>query len=430
MAGGVAVVGSGISGLAAAYHLHRAGRQVQIIERDATAGGRFGAGRIGERPVLAGARLIGHKYTAVREFLSALGSFDLEPYPVPPVGVLSGSGVDLDPRAAARIGQRLIETGAAPHHIAKLSYLMTRARDTDGVLNSRYVAKLAEIGDQQPLSAHFGSTIAESVLRPMTVWAHGAEPDEVYMSSFGAVAATLSDRFDQLGDGLAPVLAALGRRVPLRTRTTATRLIVREGRVRGLEVVDADNTTRETDYDAVVLATSGRAAADLVAADFPALAALLAQLRYRSATVALVEYDRAVFPPALAALAFDDASCCSAAVQSTGWRELIRYTFTGRAAATIPSPQEFRKWLENAEDRVTTHLGTSLPDRRAVAIWRCAVAYCRYPPFHTEFVGKVDRELADIAGLALAGDYLRGTSLEACYRSGAAAAARVLGETG
>ncbi|MBF6175016.1 FAD-dependent oxidoreductase [Nocardia blacklockiae] len=430
MAGDVAVVGSGISGSAAAFQLHRAGCRVEIIERQPTAGGRFGAGRIGGRSVLAGARLIGHKYTGVREFLGALGPFALEPYPVPPVRVSDGAGHDLDPRVRARIGRHLIDMGAAPHHIAKLTYLMTRARGADGGPDSRYFAKLAEIGDHKPLSAHFGPEIADAVLRPMTAWAHGADPDDVYLGSFGATAATVCDDFEQLSDGLAPVIAALAQRVRLRTSTTATRLIVRKGRVCGLEVIDPDGVHRRTNYDAVVLATPARAAADLVADEFPALAALLARLRYRPATVALVEYDRGLFPPDLAVLALDDASCRTAAVQSTDRRELVRYTFTGRPGTKPPTPQQLRTWLADAERRLTNHFDKPVPTRRTVAAWRCTVGYCGYPPFHTEFVGKVQHELSDIAGLELAGDYLCSPSLEACYQSGAAAAARTVDRLG
>lgn len=54
----IVVVGAGLSGLSAALHLLGAGRQVTLIEREATPGGRAGSARLGEFTVDAGASVL------------------------------------------------------------------------------------------------------------------------------------------------------------------------------------------------------------------------------------------------------------------------------------------------------------------------------------------------------------------------------------
>src|SRR5882757_3072483 len=76
----VAVVGSGISGLSAALHLERAGYDVDVIERDDRLGGRFGVASLGDRPVMMGGKNIGRRYTAFRNWIETLGSYEWESF--------------------------------------------------------------------------------------------------------------------------------------------------------------------------------------------------------------------------------------------------------------------------------------------------------------------------------------------------------------
>ncbi|WP_067464461.1 protoporphyrinogen/coproporphyrinogen oxidase [Nocardia amamiensis] len=422
----IAVVGAGVSGLAAAYHLQRAGHRVDLIERESEAGGRCGVSRLGGRPVMAGGRLIGRKYTAFREFLTALGPFALEPFATLPLRCTDDTTVVVDHRDGPAALRYLFRMGAAPPDIAKFAYLARQARDTGGLLPSGYYTKLAALSDHKPLSQHFGATVTETALRPMTVWTHGAEPDEMYLGAFGATLATVLDDFDQLTDGLQPVIAALSRRVTLRRRTAAHRLMVRRERVHGLELAENGGPPREYSYDAVLLATPAPIAAGLVSDGFPALGKLLGQIRYLPATVVLAEYRRPIFAPGIASLTFDDGPCRTVAPYGADRRELVRYTFTGRAARPVPSPAALRTWLARAEERTIAQLGIEAVVRRRAAVWRWPGAYCAYLPFHGEFVGRLNHEVPVAAGLALAGDYLLGTSLEACVRSGAGAAEQLL----
>ncbi|NNH68845.1 NAD(P)-binding protein [Nocardia uniformis] len=428
-AGRVAVVGAGISGLGAADRLRRAGHPVEIIECGTVPGGRCGAGILDGRPITVGGRMIGAKYTALREFLADLGSFDLEPARMRLTRLIDGDLVTLDHRDPAGTLRYLVGAGAAAPDVVKFSYLSRRARGERGLLAPGYFSKLAASGDRKPLSDHFDPVVTRTLLTPMTIWMHGAEPDEVHLGSFGMVLATMLDEFEQLTDGIQPVVAELVRSgVVLRTGTWATRLLVRNGRVRGLTLSENGGPPVDRLYSAVVLALPAPAAVELAADEFPALAKLLAQVRYLPAAAAVVEYDRDVFAPDIGGIAFDNGPCRMVDPYGVTRRDTVRYTFTGRAARPLPTAAVLDTWLGRAERLLFAGFGLGAIRRRGVVRRGWTAGYCAYLPFHLEFTGRLRHELAACGRLALAGDYLLGTSMEACFRSGVEAASAVTAE--
>ncbi|MFD6106164.1 FAD-dependent oxidoreductase, partial [Nocardia salmonicida] len=68
-----AVIGGGLSGIGAAFALHRAGHSVELIEQDAVLGGRCGFDTLGGRPIMMGGKNIGRHYQQLRGFIAASG---------------------------------------------------------------------------------------------------------------------------------------------------------------------------------------------------------------------------------------------------------------------------------------------------------------------------------------------------------------------
>ncbi|GAA5093942.1 protoporphyrinogen/coproporphyrinogen oxidase [Nocardia iowensis] len=422
----VAVVGSGIAGMAAAFRLHTAGHEVDLIERSSVLGGRFGIDRLGDRPVMMGGKNLGRTYTAMRALLAELGAIGYEPFGINTSRVVDGRLVTFDSSNGPLEKLNWLRKLGPPSDLAKLLYLLSRVRRNaeNKFLGSATFTDIAAASDDRPLSAHFGPRIAHNMFRALTVRLNGAEPDEVYLGTFGTNLGMFLDTYDQLTDGVEPAITALTERVAAQTDTRVERLLLDDGHIAGVGVVRNGGPLRERQYDGVVLATPAHAAADIVKSDLPALSSLLMDVRYFPSTVVLVEYEQPVFHQGVRAIVLDDGPCSNAGVYGINDLNIVRYTFSGRAARPTPSPDVLETWLNEAEQRVTSLLGTG-PVRRVRKVERIwDAAYCAYLPYHGEFLSKVRAEVEAVPGLALAGDYLRGAQLEACCRSGMEAARR------
>lgn len=78
MSGTFAVVGTGASGIAAAYYLQQHGVDVELIEREEQLGGRIGSCMLGDRLMEMGGKNIGKNYHLFREFSAAMGNHPYE----------------------------------------------------------------------------------------------------------------------------------------------------------------------------------------------------------------------------------------------------------------------------------------------------------------------------------------------------------------
>ncbi|WP_067654370.1 protoporphyrinogen/coproporphyrinogen oxidase [Nocardia harenae] len=424
----IAVVGSGISGMSAALELERRGCSVEIIERADRLGGRFGIDRLGDRPVMTGGKNIGTKYSAFRGVIGALGQYAWEPFGINTSRVVDGKVRVLDSNKLLASLRHTFEIGA-PADLAKLAAYAVRiqADRANAFLDSPFFGRKGRDGDGKPLSGHFGPKLTRNLLRPMTIRMNGAEPDEVYVGTFGTNLSLMLDTYEQLTDGVQPVLDEFARRFPVGTEATVRALIVTGGRVTGLRV-ERGGALREEPYDGVVLATPAYAAADIVASADPGLAELLRRVRYFPSTVALVEYDRPFFPAEVRALVLDGGPCTNVGAYGADDRHIVRYTFSGRQARRAPDQDTLTGWIDAAEREVAGYLDI-VPGTRVTAIthhW--PAAYCAYGPQYAELLTDLHRHRTALPGLGLCGDYLLGVNLEACARSGVAAGAAIAAE--
>jgi oxygen-dependent protoporphyrinogen oxidase len=426
----VAVVGGGVSGLAAAFHLARCGCSVELIERDSDLGGRLGPGMLGERAVMLGGKNIGRRYTSLRGFIGAFGHHPFEAFGINASRVEHGTVRTLDSTRRARTARNALGVGS-PRDLLRLAGIAARVhRDpANRFLDSPLSAALGARYDRAPVSAHFGEKLTRNLLRPMGIRSNGAEPDELYLGNFPTNLGLLMDTYDQLQHGIQPVLEAFARRVPTRLETLAHSVMFEDGRVSGLSVTEAQARERERAYDGVVVATTARAAAQLVRDLHAPLAGELEHVSYFAGAVALVEYDRPVFNAEVRALALDDGPCSNAGSYGINDRHIVRYTFSGREARqSLAAPELRETWIDQAEQRLREHIPIAGAQRVHSVSRNWSTAYCGYVPEHARFLARVRASLAELPGLTLAGDYLLGSSLEACFRSGTDAAVALLAQ--
>jgi oxygen-dependent protoporphyrinogen oxidase len=414
-----AVVGAGMSGIAAAYHLQARGHRVELFERESGVGGRCTPARMEQGEVTFGGKNIGRRYELFREFTEAMGHHPFEYFGINSARVENGRIRTFDSTRRARsfvgLGRRM-----TPVDVVRLAGVARRVRadDVNRYLGSRSFADLAGPGDRS-LREFFSGRFCDGILRPVTVRMNGAEPDEAYVGNLGTNVAMLLDSYDQLAHGMGPVLKQFTATHHVTTGVKVESLVTTDGAVTGVRVRLADGSTDVRRADGVVIATPALAAADVVREHDPSLAANLAAVHYFPAAVAIARYDRPLFSNEVRALVFPATEPVSnAGVYGVDQRDTVRYTFSGRTA---------RDRIDRADGEELTALAESLLDRHVpmrgarrleLAFQRWPAAYCAYLPEHAGFLTRVRDAVARLPGLALAGDYMRGASIEACFRSG------------
>lgn len=424
-----AVVGGGVSGIAASFHLSALGHDVELLERDGGIGGRCRPASLGEREITFGGKNIGRRYELFREFTAAMGDNPYEYFGINSARIEDGRirTFDSTKRLRSLLGLRRRMTPRDAARFARTA-LLTRSEPENRYLGSEAFAGLG--GRRDPaLSEWFSERCCRGILRPVTVRMNGAEPDEAYLGNFGTNVGMLLDSYDQLALGFGPVLERFAATHAVVTGTEVVGLEVEDGGVSGVRVREGGGATELRHYDGVVVATPAGAAAELLREHDGELAADLAAVRYFPAAVAVVSYDRPVFSEEVRALVFGpEEPLSNAGVYGIEDRGTVRYTFSGRTARRHVESSEPEELVALAEGLLGRHVPMAGARRVDLAFQRWPRAYCAYLPHHAEFLARVRRGLARVPGLGLSGDYMRGASIEACFRSGREAAAELHAE--
>jgi protoporphyrinogen/coproporphyrinogen III oxidase len=420
------VVGGGASGLAAAFFLRRLGLHAMVVERQHTIGGRMGTIRLGDRALDCGGKNIGRRYTLFREFAASLGTHPFEHFGLNSSQAIDGRLKTLDGGSRWR-GLASLIRGASGTDLARFGrLLLTVSRDDEaGYLGSPLARRLAQAYDARPAGDWFSPLFCQRILRPMTVRMNGAEPHEVHMGTLPSNVRMLLDTYEQFTNGLAPLLSAFRDHYDVRLGVTTDDLLVTHGRVTGVRVHDASGRTSELAAAGVILATPANVAAALTAPVLPTLAAQLRSVAYYPVTLALAEYERPVFSPDVRAIVFGgDEPLSNAGAYGVNDLNLVRYTFSGRAFRQCrPSALGSlgsAALIDRAEATLSRYVSLSGNRRRRFAVRRFDTGLCAYTPRHDRFLDCLDEERQRVSGLHLTGDYIKGASIEACFRAASA----------
>lgn len=424
-----AVVGGGISGIAAAHELAERGYEVELFDAGAGLGGRLAPDELGGREICLGGKNVGRRYTECRALLARHGLDDYEFFGPDSARIVKGRVRPLSfrsPSMRASLAGRLVARGEFAGGVRFLRMIRRVQRDeAERFLGDTWFAATARRKGDPTLREYLGRGLSE-IVRHMTVRMNGAEPDEAYVGNFGSNLGLVIDKFDQLtGPGFGPLIRRARADHVVHSRATVDGLVVRAGRVTGVRV----GGEPRDGFDAVVLAVPAPAAAGIVEPDDPELARLLRELRYFPVGVVVAEYDRPVFPDAFAALAAPSGMALSnAGSYGLQDRHIIRFTFSGRAARDRIEAGRFDpdELLDEAEAFLRQHVpGGGFERVRHVArlFDPGLCAYARNPAEHRR---AIEARLERLDAMSLAGDYLRGASLEACVRAAREAVERVV----
>jgi oxygen-dependent protoporphyrinogen oxidase len=422
------VVGGGASGLAAAFFLRQRGLESVVLERDHSLGGRMGTLSLGHRSIDCGGKNIGKRYTLFREFAASLGTHPFEYFGLNSSQVIDGKVTTFEARSRWTT-LREVMRGLAATDVLRFGQLVWRVKsnETAGYLGSPLSRRLARRYDERPASQYFSREFCRRVLRPMSVRMNGAEPDEIYVGNLGSNVRMILDTYEQFQQGLAPLLRDFQATYDVRLGTMVESLLVEGGRVCGVRLRTADGKRADLRGAGVVLATPAHAAAALVQSVLPRLADHLRAVAYYPVALIVAEYDRPVFTSSLRAFVFgDDEIVSNAGAYGVNDLNVVRYTFSGRTA---------RRWLTNVVDADALLTKGEQALARFVPLareWRQQFVarqfnpgLCAYTPYHGRFLDRVAQEVETVPGLHLTGDYMRGASIEACFRAAAACVDRL-----
>lgn len=419
----VAVIGAGISGIASAFYLKKAGLQVDLFEEAPVIGGRIGSERMLGRWMDFGGKNIGRKYHRFRAFVRENGDFPFEYFGFNTSQVIDGRVVQL-----TKEGRKLsslfgfVKLAGIRGSARLFPFVKAILKDSScGMLRTPYFNSVADRFDNASLESLFPPDCSRHLLRPVTVRMNGAEPDECYPGNFGSNLALVLDSYEQLEGGLHQLLDAFvscsSGQVSFMTGHRVESLCP-AGEPAGVEVVfSKEGEHRSALYDKVIAALPAVQLSPVIAASRPDVSGLLDRIRYYPVSVAVAAYRDDVFRKEHRAMVFDELSPLSnAGAYGIHDLNLVRYTFSGRAARSeITAELPAGDVLLQAEKRVAPFFSLERNQRTGMVYKYLSPGLCAYSPHHYLLFAEIQQRLASWAGLHITGDFRRGASIEACF---------------
>ncbi|MGW9306521.1 protoporphyrinogen oxidase [Saccharomonospora azurea] len=464
----VVVVGAGVAGLSAAWRLRaELGAQARITVCDAASvlGGKVRTVELAGRRFDVGAEAVLARRPEAVELMREAGLADQVVHPT------SASG---SVRALGR-------TAALPK--GTMMGIPASAESVAGVLSADGVRAVEEERHAPPLTLpphdvslgallreRFGDEVVERLVDPLlggvyaggadglglraTVPAVAAAVDAGATSLTEAVAATLPAKpssapvFATLRDGLGGLVdrLATGSAAELRLGQPVRELHRRPGggwRVRlGAAAAAHAPTDADLEADAVVLAVPPPAASRLLATVAPDAAAAYAEMELASmAVVALALPPGTELPPSSGVLIGErerrsDGRPFTAKAFTFSARKWAHHGEPGQPVFVRGSVGRFGDTgtLQVSDDELLARVRSDLAELTGVTadpvdsyVQRWGGGLPQYGVGHLDRVARIEKAVAELDGLAVAGAALRGVGVPACVATGTAAARRVVG---
>lgn len=450
----VAVVGGGITGLAAAYEAARAGARVTVLESSGRLGGKLAVSEVGGIEVDEGAESLLTRAPDGVGLVRELGLGDqlvtpataaasvwsrgaLRPLPTRTLlglptdlaalarsRVLSARGLNRVPLDLVLPGPRVTEDLTVGELVGRRLGREVVERLVDPLLGGVYAGHADRLSVQATLP-QLVPHLAEhrSLLRA----ARAAMP------TAGTAAAP---PFATLVGGLGRLPGALARAsgAEIRLRTTVRELARTPSGWRLVAGSAAD--PRSLEVDAVVLAVPAAPAARLLAGLVPAAAAELAGLDHASVALVTLVLDAPVAGPGSGFLvpAVEGRTTKAVTFSSRKWPHLPMQPFVLRGsvgrAGEVADLQRTDEELAAAVRADLEAITGPLPRVLATRVSRWGGSLPQYAVGHLELVRRVRAAVAGQPRLAVAGAAYDGVGIPVCIRSGRGAARAVLGQNG
>lgn len=418
----IAIIGCGASGMATTWLLDKKKFEIDIFEKEKTIGGRMRTKKLNGRSVSLGGKNIGKKYKLFREFCDHFNENDFEDF-----GLNSSNGKDekvktFDNKSLLKSYLTIIKNTPLIDIVRILPILIAvKVNRKNAYLSGQYFQKKYQ---GKILSSYFSSALYYKLLRPLTVRNNGAEPYEVSVANFGTNISMILDSYEQLKKGPNSLFEKFKKKYNVNTSKEITDIYIENNTIRG--IVLSDNSMHF--YDAVILATPAHISANILKKTKKQASTLLSNIKYNPVAIIVVKYDKPVFTKNKRAWTFPDTSVLSNA-GCYGIKELdvVRYTLSGKLAREIILNTNSIEELVNISEReVNLHTNLTLGEKKGFVGTILKNGLCSYSMNHHELLDNLQSSIKKTNGLFIAGDYIEGVSIEACFESGRKTAREVL----
>lgn len=451
----VAVVGGGVSGLAAARRLAESGHEVVVLEQADRIGGKLAGVEVGGTVVDVGAESLLNQRPEAVDLVRAAGLGDDVVHPATISSRLWNRG-RLVPMPRTMMG--------VPGSARSVADVLSQKGVARAALESHQSAPVLQPGDDVSVGAflddRYGREVTDRLVEPLLGGVYAGHARELSLRAtmpklvaaldgertLTRIASDATDRpppetpvFAGVRGGVHRLPRALARTPGVSVETSAAvRVLERTADGWRLEVGSA-REPRHLDVEAVVLATPGRPTARLLAEHAPRAAHELDRIEYASMAVLTfafaardlpeVEGSGFLTPPVdgrrvkAATWSFNKWDWVRAAGEEQGVR-LLRCSI-GRHRQEEELQRTDEELAELALADLADAVGLSVrPVDQHVQRWGGGLP--QYAVGHLERVAAVRRELSEVPGLEVCGAAYDGVGVAACVASGERAADAVI----
>lgn len=457
----IVIVGGGVSGLTAAYHLAGFDAEITLLEREPLLGGVIRTERVDGCLIEGGPdSFIAQKPWAM-ELIREIGLADevipsnderrrtfvlrrgrLRPLP-------DGVQFLVPTKVGPMLSTRLLSLGAK---LRMATEFLQQPRQVD---RDRSVAEFVR--------EHYGPEVNEYFAQPMLAGVYGGEPESLSVNAVLPRFVELERQYGSLSRGM---LAAM-RKAPKPNKSGGLFLTLKGGmqqltdalaaRIRDrVRIVHAEATAVVRDdegggwrvetaggdpfsADQVILATPAWRSAELLQRTDEDLSRRLAAIPYSSSITAGLLYRRPVFEPPLDGFGFLVPRAEGKLIAACTWvntkfdyrappdRPLLRAFLAGETAVgRLHTPPEEIVRAVNAELRSIMGFDAQ-PEQTRVSYWDRAMA--QYTVGHSERIEAITERLAGLPGLHIGGNAFEGIGIPDCIRRSKAIVSRILDQS-
>lgn len=411
----VAVIGGGVSGMAAASFLARQGHQVDLYESSDRLGGRMALSHLQGREICLGGKNIGFHYKEFRQFLAHYGKPQYEYFGLNSARLSDGKVLPFNSKKKSEQFLTLLRSTTIPDlWKLKRAWRAVQADRNNGDLSGPYFKALRR-ERSETLTDYFSGKFSNSIARALTVRMNGAEPDEMAIENFGTHLQMLQDEYEQIASPLENVFSAFQADPDIQTKLRTSVKALRK--TNGFYALTSDSFMEL--YSKVIIALPAYGAAKLTKSDFPGISRALRQPRYFPVTVIVAKYERPVFETDLRALTFASESALSN-IGAYGINDLnwVRYTFSGAAAQALNShSMSDAQLLSIAEKQGLDYFHLNGNSCQAFKRRSWERGLCGYTLNESKFRSDLRDAQSEFPGLYFTGDYIKGASIENCFRA-------------